>query len=274
VLAARERYRERVTMQIVAFPQSGVMRCPGVLDVLDAAVRSGADLVGGIDPLEIDRDPKGQLDGIFAIADRHSVGLDIHLHEPGEMGLFNVQEICTRTKALGLGGKVTISHGFCLGGITERKAAEAAEMMAEAGVALVTHGAGGLTMPPIETLRAAGVLVFAGNDDIRDTWSPYGTADLLERAAIIGWKGDFRRDPQVEVAFDLVSAAGARALGVGDYGITVGAAANLLTIAASCVPEAVAAHGPRKFVLFDGKVVARDGSFLPAPVSIASEGSV
>ena len=158
--------------------------------------------------------PKGQLDGIFGIAARHGVGLDIHLHEPGEMGLFNVQEICARTKALGLAGKVTISHGFCLGGITERKAAEAAETMAEAGVALVTHGAGGLTMPPIEMLRAAGVLVFAGNDDIRDTWSPYGTGDLLERAAIIGWKGDFRRDGQVEVAFDLISAAGGQALGI------------------------------------------------------------
>ena len=95
-------------------------------------------------------------------------------------------------------------HGFCLGGVTERKAVEAAETMAEAGVALVTHGGGGLTMPPIEMLRAAGVLVFAGNDDIRDTWSPYGTGDLLERAAMIGWKGDFRRDDQVEVAFDLV----------------------------------------------------------------------
>jgi cytosine/creatinine deaminase len=273
LLAARERYHDRVTVQIVAFPQSGVMRCPGVLDLLDAAVRNGADLVGGIDPLEIDRDPKGQLDGIFAIAVRHAVGLDIHLHEPGEMGLFNVQEICDRTKALGLGGKVTISHGFCLGGITERKAAEAAQTMAEAGVALVTHGAGGLTMPPIEMLRAAGVLVFAGNDDIRDTWSPYGTADLLERAAIIGWKGDFRRDAQVEVAFDLISAAGAGALGIGEYGVTVGAAANLFTIAASCVPEAVAAHPPRKLVLFDGNLVARDGSFLPAPVPIASQAS-
>ncbi len=58
VLAAREHYRDRVTVQIVTFPQSGVMRCRGVLDLLDAAVREGADLVGGIDPLEIDRDPK------------------------------------------------------------------------------------------------------------------------------------------------------------------------------------------------------------------------
>jgi cytosine deaminase len=274
VLAAREHYRDRATVQIVAFPQSGVMRCPGVLDLLDAAVRNGADLVGGIDPLEIDRDPKGQLDGIFAIAARHGVGLDIHLHEPGEMGLFNVQEICARTKALGLGGKVTISHGFCLGGVTERKATEAAATMAEAGVALVTHGAGGLTMPPVEMLRAAGVLVFAGNDDIRDTWSPYGTGDLLERAAMIGWKADFRRDNQVEVAFELVSAAGARALGIGNYGIAVGGAANLFTIAASCVAEAVAAHPPRKLVLFDGKIVGRDGAFLAAPIRIASDAVV
>jgi cytosine deaminase len=269
VLAARERCRGQASVQIVAFPQSGVMRCPGVLDLLDAAVRGGADLVGGIDPLEIDRDPKGQLDGIFAIAERHGVGLDIHLHEPGEMGLFNVQEICARTRALGLGGKVTISHGFCLGQVTERQAGAAAELMATTGVALVTHGAGGLTLPPVAMLRAAGVLVFAGNDDIRDTWSPYGTGDLLERAAIIGWKGDFRRDDEVDTAFDLVSAAGARALGIVDYGIAVGASATLFTIPASGVPEAVAAHPPRKLVLFNGKIVARDGVVLPAPTPIA-----
>jgi cytosine/adenosine deaminase-related metal-dependent hydrolase len=269
VLAARDRHRGQATIQIVAFPQSGVMRCPGVLDLLDQAVRAGANLVGGIDPLEIDRDPKGQLDGIFAIASRHGVGLDIHLHEPGEMGLFNVQEICARTNALGLGGKVTISHGFCLGQVTERQAGAAAELMAAAGVSLVTHGAGGWSLPPVEMLRAAGVLVFAGNDDIRDTWSPYGTGDLLERAAIIGWKGDFRRDEQVEIAFDLVSAAGAKALGLADYGITVGAPATLFALSASGVPEAVAAHPTRSVVLFEGKLVARGGSALPAPVTIA-----
>ena len=88
---------------------------------------------------------------------------------------------------------------------------------------------------------------------------------------MIGWKGDFRRDDQVGVAFNLVSAAGAQALGIGDYGIAVGGAANLFTIAVSCVAEAVAAHPSRKLVLFDGKVVARDGAFLAAPVRIARD---
>ncbi len=102
-------------------------------------------------------------------------------------------------------------------------------------------------------------------------WSPYGTGDLLERSAIIGWKGDFRRDDQVEAAFELISAAGARALGVASYGVTVGGAANLFTIAASCVAEAVAAHPSRKLVMFDGKVVARDGACLTAPTPIAND---
>jgi len=268
VLAARAANRDRASVQIVAFPQSGVMRCPGVLELLDAAVREGADLVGGIDPLEIDRDPKGQLDGIFAIAERRGVGLDIHLHEPGEMGLFNVHEICARTKALGLMGKVTISHGFCLGDVIERKAQAAATLMAEAGVALVTHGAGGWSMPPLDLLRAAGVTVFAGNDDIRDTWSPYGTGDMLERAAVIGWKADWRRDEQLGELFDLVSGNGAKALGIAGYGLAVGGPANLFTSSASCVAEAVAGIPARKLVLFAGQIVARDGVTLDRPVPV------
>ena len=79
--AANLRDRKEALREIVAFPQSGVMRSPGVLDLLDAAVRNGADLVGGIDPLEIDRDPKGQLDGIFAIAARRGVGRKRPLHD-------------------------------------------------------------------------------------------------------------------------------------------------------------------------------------------------
>src|SRR5262249_23226299 len=142
---------------------------------------------------------------------------------------------------------------------------------AKAGVALVTHGAGGLTMPPIEMLRAARGLGFAGNDDIRDTWAPYGVGHLLGRAAIIGWKGHLRGHRPRGGALLLGRAPQAQALGIGDYGVRVGAAANLFTISASCVPEAVAAHPPRKLVLFDGQVVARDGSFLATPISIMAE---
>jgi cytosine/adenosine deaminase-related metal-dependent hydrolase len=262
VLEAKAAHAGACTIQTVAFPQAGVMRAPGTVELLDAAMRAGADLVGGIDPCEVDRDPKGQLDAIFAVAARHGAGLDIHLHEPGEMGLFSLQEICARTRAAGLQGRVAISHGFCLGGVTESKQKSAAAMMAEAGVALVTHGAGGSTLPPLALLRGEGVTVICGNDDIRDTWSPYGTADMLERAAVIGWRSDFRTDEALGALFEMVGASGARALGIPEHGIAPGLPANLFTLPAEGVPEAIGQHPPRRMVIFGGRIVARDGTYL------------
>jgi len=263
VLAAREAHKAAATVQIVAFPQAGVMRAGGkpMLDLLDAAIGAGAELVGGIDPCEVDRDPAGQLDGIFAIAEKRGVGVDIHLHEPGELGLFSLLEICTRVRAHGMAGRATISHGFCLGGIAESKQKAAAEMMASCGVALVTHGAGSATMPPLMLLRRAGVRVFCGNDDVRDTWSPYGNADMLERASVIGWREDLRHDPLILELFSMVSSEGAAALGIADYGIAPGNPAHFFTIAAENIPDAIGAHPPRRRVFYAGHVVSADGAW-------------
>ena len=264
LLEARQAHAHAVTMQIVAFPQAGVMRADGpkMLELLDAAIRAGAELVGGIDPCEVDRDPKGQLDGIFAIAERHGVGLDIHLHEPGEMGLFSLQEICARARALGMQGRVTVSHGFCLGGVKESKQAAAAAMMAEAGVSLATHGAGGATLPPLMLLRRAGVRVFCGNDDIRDTWSPYGNADMLERAAVIGWREDVRHDDLLAELFAMASSAGAEALGIAGHGIAPGSRADFFTVAAENLADAIGRHPPRGQVFHGGRLVASRGEWL------------
>ncbi|HEY8613923.1 MAG TPA: amidohydrolase [Roseomonas sp.] len=264
VLRAREAHAGAVTVQVVAFPQAGVMRLGGapVLELLDAAIRAGADLVGGIDPCEVDRDPKGQLDGIFAVAERRGVGVDIHLHEPGEMGLFSLQEICARARAHEMQGKVTISHGFCLGGIAESKQKAAAEMMEVAGVSLVTHGAGSATMPPLMLLRRAGVRVFCGNDDVRDTWSPYGNADMLERAAVIGWREDLRHDDLLLELFAMVSSEGAAALGIEEHGIAPGRPATFFTLPAENVPEAIGSHPPRRRVFHAGRLVAADGDWV------------
>ena len=115
VAATRAACADLVDMDIVAFPQSGLLRRPGTLALMDAAMRAGADVVGGIDPCAIDRDPKGHLDAIFALAQKHGKPLDIHLHEPGEMGAFSFDLIFERTRALGMKGQVVVSHAFCLG---------------------------------------------------------------------------------------------------------------------------------------------------------------
>ena len=263
VLAARETHKAAATVQVVAFPQAGVMRAGGkpMLDLLDAAIAAGAELVGGIDPCEVDRDPRGQLDGIFAIAEKRGVGVDIHLHEPGELGLFSLQEICARVAAHGMAGRATISHGFCLGAISESKQKATAEMMAKAGVALVTHGAGNATMPPLMLLRRAGVRVFCGNDDVRDTWSPYGNADMLERASVIGWREDLRHDPLLLELFAMVSSEGAAALGVAAHGIAPGNPAHFFTLNAENIPDAIGAHPPRRRVFYAGRLVAENSEW-------------
>ena len=102
LLAVTEEARDLIDIQIVAFPQSGILADPGTADFLDQAILEGADLVGGLDPAGIDDDVTGHLDAIFGIAERRGVGLDIHLHDPGPLGCFELRQIASRTLAAGL----------------------------------------------------------------------------------------------------------------------------------------------------------------------------
>lgn len=262
LVAVRERFAGCVDMQIVAFPQSGVMRMPGIADLLDAALREGADLLGGLDPILIDDDLDGQLDALFAIAERRDVGIDIHLHDPSADGLTEIAALAERTRKIGLAGRVTVSHGFSLGAADENAFARTADAMAAAGVSLVTHGGGAMPLPPVKALRDRGVTVFAGNDDVRDTWSPFGNGDMLERAMLLAWRSGFRTDEDLAIAFDCASMAGARVLGLDGYGLTPGDRADLFTVAAETQAEAVAQRPRRGVVVKAGRLVARDGEIL------------
>ncbi|WP_161556073.1 carboxyltransferase domain-containing protein [Mangrovicoccus ximenensis] len=97
LLRLREALRDLLDIEIVAFPQSGILRDPGTAALMDAALREGADLVGGLDPAGIDGDPAAHLDIVFGLAARHGKGIDIHLHDPGAQGLAELEEIALRT---------------------------------------------------------------------------------------------------------------------------------------------------------------------------------
>jgi cytosine/adenosine deaminase-related metal-dependent hydrolase len=265
LLKVREMVRGLLDIQIVAFPQSGVMIEPGVTDLLDAAIGEGADLVGGLDPAGIDNDVKGQLDAIFGVAEKHGVGLDIHLHDFGPPGCSELREISARAEAAGLQGKVAVSHAFALGSVNGAEFGQTAEALAKAGVAIMTNGPGPVPMPPVKRLRAAGVTVFAGSDNIRDAWSPYGNGDMLERAAVIGYRQGLLADEDLALALDLATHAAARVLGLEGYGLAEGCAADLIAVRADSVAEAVASHPPRALVMKRGRIVARGGNIARAP---------
>ena len=258
-LRTREALRTLQQIQVVAFPQSGLLGRPGTAELLDQSLAMGADVLGGLDPCAIDGDPVKSLDVLFGIAHKHQRPVDIHLHEPGAMGAFSLDLILQRTEALGMQGKVAISHGFCLGDVSEREREVLLARMAKLGVVLVTSAPPSRTVPPLMACRQAGVTVLGGNDGIRDTWSPYGSPDMLERAMIIGLRYNLRRDDEIEVALDTVTHSGARGCGFEAYGLEAGCRADLVLVDAQTVAHAVVSRPVRKLVVAGGCVVARNG---------------
>jgi cytosine/creatinine deaminase len=259
-LRTREALREVQQIQVVAFPQSGLLGRPGTAELLDQSLALGADVLGGLDPCAIDGDPVKSLDVLFGIADRHQRPIDIHLHEPGAMGAFSLDLILQRTEALGMQGKVAVSHAFCLGDVAERERETLLARMARLGVVLVTSAPPSRSVPPLMACRQAGVTVVGGNDGIRDAWTPYGNPDMLERAMLIGLRYNLRRDDEVEVALDTVTHSGARGCGFEAYGLVPGNRADLVLVDAETLAHAVVARPVRKLVVAGGRVVARNGA--------------
>ena len=262
VLKVREDYRDIIDIQLVAFPQSGILKSPGTAELLDEAIAMGADLVGGLDPASFDRDIEGHLDVVFGVAEKHGVGVDIHLHDFGSLGVFMVEEICARTMALGIQGKVAVSHAYGLGDLDADAARAIGARIAAAGVSIMTNAPGDHVFPPVALLRGEGVTVFGGSDNIRDSWWPYGDGDMLGRAMMIGYRSGFYTDEELSAAFDVVTAAGAKALGLEGYGLAVGAKADFVTLPAEHVPEAVVAVPKGRRVFKAGRLVAENGALV------------
>ncbi|MDK3019071.1 amidohydrolase family protein [Pseudodonghicola flavimaris] len=260
VMATREKLAGMIDIEIVAFPQSGMMTRPGTVELMDEALSLGADLVGGIDPCGMEHDPKGHLDAVFALAEKHGKPVDIHLHERDALGWFSMEEIIDRTAALGMQGKVSISHAFCLGAVDRAYVAGLHEKLAENRIHILTTAPASAPVPAVKELKAAGILTGAGCDGIRDTWGPYGNSDMLERAMFIGMRNNLRRDDEVELALDICTYGGAAIMQAEGYGLDTGCNADCLLVEGETLAEAVVTRAPRKLVLKRGEVIARDGA--------------
>jgi len=264
VLATRAQFQTEMTMQLVAFPQSGMVVRPGTVALLEEALQLGAECIGGLDPSSMDRDPARHLDIIFELADRYGVEVDIHLHEPGALGAFAVELIAERTRALGLQGRVTISHVFCLGMIEEEYLQRLLDLLLENRIAIMSLGSGRSAFPPLKRLHDAGVQLCTGTDGVRDTWGPYNGVDMLERIKLLGYRSGYRRDEEIEMLLTMATTGGATVMRDSDYGLSVGKRADLVVVPGDSVTEAVINRPPRTFVLKRGQLVGKDGVYCGA----------
>ncbi len=272
VLAAREANAGRCDVEIIAFPQAGLLREAGSADVLEGAMARGADVVGGIDPCALDRDPVRHLDIVFGIAERHHAPIDIHLHEPDQLAKFSAELIIERTRALDLRGRVTISHGYGLGRLPEAQLRVLLEEFRELDISMATIAPP--TALPTLLLAEYGIRLGLGQDGQRDYWSPYGNTDMLDRTWQLAFTNGFRRDEDIEHCVAIATAGGRAVMGsapalagVGDRpGVAVGDPADLVLLAGDTVTAAVMDRLPDRTVLYRGAVVA-DGLELTGGVA-------
>ncbi|MFE0647123.1 amidohydrolase [Streptomyces sp. NPDC059534] len=260
---ARERLRHALDVQIVAFPQHGVIRTPGTAALLERAARAGlVDMIGGIDPIGFDQALDEQLDTVFGIADRHGVGVDIHLHDRGEKGLRAMRGIIDRTRALSLAGRVTVSHVFCLPGLSDSELGSVAADLGDQDIALTTVAPSDSLVLPIARLREHGVRVGLGSDGVRDSWSPFGNADMMHRAHLLGWVTDVRLDDELTDCYGVAAHGGADVMRLAHADFAPGAPADFVLVRGECLPQVVVDMPRRDMVVHGGVVVARDGEFV------------
>lgn len=259
VIAAREAHSERAYVEIVAFPQAGILRAPGTAELLDAALANGADLVGGIDPEGFDGDADAHLNIVFALASKHQIGADIHLHDRGAVGVRTIENICARAQAHQ--GPVNISHCFGLTTTDEDTTKRLVELMAKSKVTITTVAPATSPMP-LRILEEAGVAIGLGQDGIRDYWSPYGNGDMLDRIWQLAFTNRFRRDKDIEHCVRVATSGGASIVGIHNAGVDVGDVADLVIVPGDTVSAAVMDRNPRSYVIRGGQVVARKDEIL------------
>ncbi|MBN9612907.1 MAG: amidohydrolase family protein, partial [Actinobacteria bacterium] len=272
VVAAKEKFADQAEVQLMIFPQAGILREAGTVELLEEALKQGADVMGGIDPCELDRDPVRHLDVVFGLAEKYQVEVDIHLHEDGALGVFSTELVMERTRALGMQGKVTMSHAYELGGVSEATSRRLIDSFAELDIAMATVAPPADTQLSLEELTKAGVRVGLGEDGQRDYWSPYGNCDLLDRTWQLAFTRHFRRDELIEHSLAIATMGGAsimshevpRLAGIADRpGVAVGDRASLVLVDGETVASTVMDRGTDRTVIHDGRLVADGLQLLP-----------
>jgi len=183
VLEALEDYKDVVTAEVIAFPQHGLLR-GDVPKLLREALRNGATMIGGLDPAGIDNSIEPSLYEVMNIAQEFNVDVDIHLHDGGHVGYYTIDKWIDIVEDAKYQGRTAISHAFSLGDVTVLEQHKIADRLAQQQVKIMSTVPFDLRrlIPPIDLLTEHGVDVHFGCDGFYDSWSPYGSGDILEKA--------------------------------------------------------------------------------------------
>ncbi len=270
VAAAREAYRNLIDIQLVAFPQLGLARNPEAVDMMWAAMENGCDLVGGMPHGERDMDDAAkQIEIAFEIAQAYDAGVDMHIDETDNPYWQSLELLADKTIETGWHGRVTAGHCCAMSAWDDATAERIINKVKQANIHIVTNAPINLMLEArkhnhpkprgiarVKELLAAGVNVACGQDDIQNMFYAYGRMDTLEVALITAHAAHMSAPAEIQAAFDMSRYNAARLWKLENYGVHVGAAANLVVLDAESAVSALRRQPDRRFVIRNGRVVS------------------
>jgi cytosine deaminase len=272
VFAAARDCVDIADVQVVAFPQEGVLRDPGTAELMEEAMQRGAAVVGGMPHWEATEDEQREhLRFCFELAGRHDADLDLHVDETDDGSVRTLAMVVAETERRGWQHRVTVGHVCALAAADDDYADTVIDACARLGITVVSNPVTNLVLQGrgdrglvrrgitrIGELLAAGVPVAFGQDCVKDGFYPFGRGDLLEVALISAHAAHLTTTDELQQALAAVTTVPADAWHLGgDYGVVAGARADLQLYAASSWPEVLRLQDPPRQVWFRGRLVAR-----------------
>ncbi|NUX56868.1 amidohydrolase family protein [Paraburkholderia youngii] len=271
LLEVKRRVAPYLDLQLVAFPQDGLLRSAGAFDNLKRAIGMGVDVVGGIPHFE-----RTMADGAQSVrmlceyAAGQGLRVDMHCDESDDPLSRHIETLAAETHRLGLHGRVTGSHLTSMHSMDNYYVSKLLPLMRESGVAAIANPLINITlqgrsdtypkrrgMMRVPEMLAAGITVAFGHDCVMDPWYSLGSADMLEVAQMGLHVAQMTSVDGIHACFDAVTVNAARILGLEDYGIAPGCAANLVVLDARDEIEAIRLRAARLAVVSRGRVVSR-----------------
>jgi cytosine deaminase len=272
MLELRQEYGNLVDLQIVAFPQEGIIKAPGVRELMIEAMRLGADVSGGCSYNEPSwEDTKRHVDTVFDVAEQFGAPVDFHADfadDSSDPRYTAASYIADQTIARGMQGRVSLGHMTSLGALTAEEAKPIIERLAEANISIIALPAtdlylGGRKDPasprrgiaPIRRLRSAGVNVAYSTNNVRNAFTPFGKADPLQMGSMLAHVAHMGSPDDQAFILAMATTNAARAMGVSDcYGIEEGKAADFVVLDTEFVADAILDIPVRSWVVKRGNV--------------------
>ena len=270
-LTLRDEYRDLLELEVVAFPQEGILKAPGTEELMEEALRMGANVVGGCPYNERTwEDTKRHIDIVFELARRFDVPVDMHADfadDASDQRYAAAGYIADKAIEHGFRGRVSLGHVTSLGSLTREEAAPVIERLRDADVSIVTLPATDLYLggrgdernqrrglTPVHLLRDSGVNVTFSSNNVRNAFTPFGKADMLQIGNLLAHAAQFGTPHSQAEVLRMATYDAARSIGLRDYGLAEGRRADLVVCDSPLVADVLADIPPRLWVVRNGRV--------------------